>query len=338
MPDLIKEFIHVEEEFKKHPEHFSWIADLNTAWNVIANNQWDTKLLNQKTVSGISPYTQMVPDDNGPGLTNHVFCVGTDGTALSRHFGSPVLVSKDKSRLDGLLDYEIKKVSGEEIKNDLRLSDVFTRFSLPQSTPVYHAVLFLPVPLKGAKYETHFFPMVSTFKYCAANYLLVENNLISAGQVSERFRERPMMIIDKNEKESYIKATFTPDAAADGKIILPKYEGRIIIITVPIKVKKQLTDYITGGNDFRPDSFYDTRHLSLGERKRSAQVDTVSLSKGMESKNQSGYVETEQIFEYSPSIIDIRCLGVRRGIEMMYSPEKVKALFNSAYNVPVLPK
>lgn len=344
MSDLVTDLIHVEDEFRKHPEHFSWIADLQAAWRVATNRidsdgiEWNVNLLKRDDITKTFHFAGIRPDDESPELTNRVFCVGEDGKALSTWFGSPVLLSHDKRNLDELLGYEIKKVNGEKVEKDVRLADIFTELNLPQHTPVYSTVFFLPVSLKGAKYETHFFPMVLTPKYEAANYLIVENNLVAVGQVSNRGPGRQLMAIDKDEKEFYHKATFTPDAAADGKIIVPAYEGRMILIAKPIKVQQQLTPFKYGGYDFRPSDFYDTQPATFGGTRgmKSAQVDTVSISQGMESKSQSAKVEAEQDFGYLPTILDIRCLGVRRGIEMMYLPDKVKAFFKEAYAVPTM--
>ncbi len=330
----ISSLIHVEDEFINNPDHFSWIGDLQTTWDLVRNGidpgriDWNTDIVNR--ISDFSSYAGVRKDSDTAELSSRVFCVGNDGEALSSAFGAPILYSHDRHPRDELLGYDINTVKGERLDESITLDDVFDDLNLPENTPVYRAFFFLPVPLEGASYETNFFPMITTTKYDAANYLITENNLINVGQVSTRSHGRKLMNIDDDDNEFYHKATFTPDAAEDGKIILPLYEGRMIIISVPIQVKGQLTEFKYRGPDFRPDDYFDTEPAL---RTKGVSVDTVSISQGMGSKNQSARVDAEQI-DYLPTIYDIRCLGVRRDTDSLYTPENIKYLFKKAYSVP----
>jgi hypothetical protein len=338
----LQEVISVEAEFKQHPEHPSWIGDLNACWGV-ATREIDTDRI--KWNVGLSKLREKLektfyfmgirPSAETPELSNRVFCV-KGGNALSGVFGSPVLMSIEKEKPDYLVGYEIKRANGEPLKNgSLHLEKIFTDLNLPGHTPVYRSVFFLPVPLEGADYETNFFPMVSTSPYDAGNYLVVENNLIAFGQISRSSFGRRLMNIDKDKKESYHKAKFTPDAQKEGKLVLPPYEGRMLIISNPLKVKDELEPGFFKGVDFRNVDYFREKLFpqTMGMPTKTIQVDTISIEKGMESQDRSAHVDAEQRFDYSPAIFDIRCLGVRRGIEDMYTADRIKALFEEAYSV-----
>jgi len=184
-----------------------------------------------------------------------------------------------------------------------------------------------PKPRDVNLYGEDICPNSYVFNY---NYLITENNLVNVGQVSSRSHGRELMNIDGDGNEFYHKATFTPDAAEDGKIILPLYEGRMIIVSVPIKVNNLLTEFKYYGPDFRRDDYFDTESVL---HTKGVSVDTVSISQGMKSRNQSAIVGVEQI-DYLPTIYDIRCLGVRRDTDSLYSPKNIKNLFKNAYSVP----
>ena len=326
--------IHVDDEFINNPDHFSWIGDLQTTWDLVRNGidpgriDWNTDIVNR--ISDFSSYAGVRKDSDTAELSSRVFCVGNDGKALSGRFGAPILYSHDRQPRNHLLGYDINTVKGERLDKSITLDNVFGDLNLPENTPVYRAFFFLPVPLEGASYETNFFPMITTTKYDAANYLITENNLVNVGQVSTKSHGRKLMDIDDDGNEFYHKATFTPDAAEDGKIILPSYEGRMIIISVPIQVKSQLTEFKYRGPDFRPVDYFDTEPALLS---KGASVSTVSITQGMGSRNQSASVDAEQI-DYLPTIYDIRCLGVRRDTDLLYSPKNIKQLFKKAYKVP----
>ena len=330
----ISSLIHVEDEFINNPDHFSWIGDLQTTWDLVRNGiepgkiDWNTDIVNR--ISDFPCYAGVRKDSDTAELSSRVFCVGNDGKALSSGFGAPILYSQDKHPLNELLGYDINTVKGKRLEESITLDNVFDDLKLAENTPVYRAFFFLPVPLEGASYETNFFPMITTTKYDAVNYLITENNLVNIGQVSSRSHGRKLMNIDGDGNESYHKATFTPGAAEDGKIILPLYEGRMIIVSVPIEVKSQLTEFEYRGPDFRADDYFDTEPAL---RTKGISVNTVSISQGMESRNQSAIVDVEQI-DHLPTIYDIRCLGVRRDTDSLYSPENIIKLFKKAYSVP----
>lgn len=355
---IFVEIIPVEAEFQQHPEHFSWIGDLNAAWMVArheldpAKVVWNACLSKTEKVALGDLYSSRVsPAGAGlPSLLVRAFCV-SGGKNLSSHFGAPVLLHKERRGLDGLLGYEVKKKNGQPLDKAEYLEGVFRKLNLPNATPVYRAFFFLPVPLRGATYETHFFPLVNSGAHQASNLLVVENNLIGYGQISDLFSDRLLMDIDPSRTESYHKATFTPNAAAQGKIIVPSYEGRLIVISRPITVEKQIEPPVWTGPDFRESVFYSqtrgadsfsgamgmksfTPTLSKGGPVRSAaEVDTVSVGRGVASRNRSSLVNASNRDDILPTIYDIRCLGVRRGSEAMYTAEGIMQLFAEAYPV-----
>ena len=338
MAQDISQLIKIEEEYSKHPEHFEWIADLQTAWEVALNDlgpeeiRWNTDLLHPEDLRSGFYYAGIRPSAEFPEISNRVFCVGPDGKALSSHLGAPILMSYNEQKLDRLSNYKIRKVQGEETKEPFDVSKLFDILKIPGNTPVYETAFFLPVPLEDAGYETHFFPML-TSSGGAANYMIVEDNLIPVGQISDRGHGRKLMSIDKDNKQHYIKAKYTPDAIRDGKIVLPQYEGRIIIISMPVVVENKAFE-LYRNSDFR--NFQETerqpRMSIYATRSFKADVNTVSLETGMESNHRSTEVEAKKDVMRPPVIYDIRCLGVRRTNANQYTPEALKGLFSLAYS------
>jgi len=164
--------------------------------------------------------------------------------------------------------------------------------------------------------------------------MILEDNLIKSGQISDRGHGRKLMSIDKDNKQHYIKAKYTPDAIRDGKIVLPQYEGRIIIISMPVVVENKVSNlYNSGDYDFRnwQGNERQPKTMAYATRSIKADVNTVSLATGMESKNRSIEVDAKKDVMRSPVIYDIRCLGVRRTDANKYTPEALKGLFSLAY-------
>jgi len=86
--------IHVEDEFRNNPDHFSWIGDLQTTWDLVKNEidpgsiDWNADIVNR--ISDISPYAGVRKDSDTAELSSRVFCVDNDGNTLSRWFGAPI--------------------------------------------------------------------------------------------------------------------------------------------------------------------------------------------------------------------------------------------------------
>ncbi len=333
MTDLVDtEVISVEQVFRERPEHFKWIADLNATWKLARNGfgpdevKWNAVPVKRGPKDTDGPfYFRNVRPDEAPELANRVFCV-QDGEAVSGWFGAPILYSPARGKLSELGDYQIRKVGDKEIESDLFLAEVLSDLEFPEHTPVHKAVFFLPIPPKGETYETHFFPMVST-RDATAHYLVVEQTLVPQGQVSDSFAGRQLMIVSEGGIEKYLKATFTPDNTEEGRIIIPRYEGRVLVLSKPVKIQRTVAQGYRG-YDFRSTTYFDQKSQTRG-----VEVDTVSLGPGMTSRNRSALVEATEDYKRLPSVFDIRCIGVRRDAAERYDGPTVKRMFKAAYGV-----
>ena len=256
-----------------------------------------------------------------------------DGKALSNWFGAPVLFSPGAHNLDALVDHELRSVAGEPAKETLILNDVLTHLKFPAYTPVYRCVFFLPIPPQGESYETHFFPMISTVD-TFAHTVVVENDLIGAGQISHGGNGRKLMMVGADGEEHYFRATFTPDAASEGRIVIPRYEGRMLILSQPVQVKREMSKAVIGDYDFIDTAFVDATKTSM--KMAAVEVDTVSVGRGMRSQSRAGIAQTTNRYDQLPCVFDIRCIGVRRTDAGRYTADRVKELFCAAYGVPTI--
>jgi len=149
----ISQLIKIEEEYSNHPEHFEWIADLQTAWEVALNDlgpeeiRWNTDLLHLEDLRSGFLLCRDQAVCGIPEISNRVFCVGPDGKALSSHLGAPILMSYHEQKLDRLSNYKIRKVQGEETKEPFDVSKLFDILKLLEihlSTRQYSFFPFLP--------------------------------------------------------------------------------------------------------------------------------------------------------------------------------------------------
>ncbi len=83
MVDLVTEVIHVEEEFRRFPEHFSWIGDLNAVWMLATGRldhtdiKWNATPLDRRDpiLHGNFFYDAVSLGDGGISVSNRIFCV-----------------------------------------------------------------------------------------------------------------------------------------------------------------------------------------------------------------------------------------------------------------------